>query len=144
MATNKIEISKYTAFDRIELLRLLLELHLTYFFQNASPQIPELQQEKDLQKSYESYLDFIYKMKDGTWLTLLAKPATNNVVGFIIGGIETDNSLVLSKAGKLKDRFGEQQFRGQGIGMKFCNQLEKWFIEKVVNKFIPTHGKEMN
>lgn len=130
MTPNKIKILKYKMSDRLALLRLLLELHSTYFFQNASPQIQELQQERDLEKSYGNYLDFVDKKKDGTWLILVAKSATDDVVGFIIGSIETDNSLVLSKIGKFEDWFVEQQFRGQGIGIKLYNELEKWFIEK--------------
>ncbi|MEP6949038.1 MAG: GNAT family N-acetyltransferase [Ginsengibacter sp.] len=130
MTVNKIDISPYTAADRPELLRLLLELHSTYFFQNASPQIRELQQENDLKKSYKSYLNFIEKNEGGTWLTLLAKLDTNNVVGFIIGSIETDDDFVLNKLGKLEDWFVEPQLRGKGIGIKLYNELEKWFVEK--------------
>jgi len=67
MATNKIVISKYITADRIELLRLLLELQATYFFQNASPQIQELQREKDIKKTYDDYVNFLDEKKDGTW-----------------------------------------------------------------------------
>jgi ribosomal protein S18 acetylase RimI-like enzyme len=128
MSIGKIEISKYMPADRPELLRLLLELHSTYFFQSASFQNQELNQEKDLNKSYESYVDFINKNKEGTWLTLLAKSAANNVIGFIIGSIDTDDDFVLSKIGKIEDWLVEPKFRRQGIGMNLYNELEKWFI----------------
>jgi ribosomal protein S18 acetylase RimI-like enzyme len=146
MATNEIEISRYTASDRSELLQLLLELHSTYFFQNASPQVQELQQENDLKKSYETYLDFIDEKKDVTWLTLIAKSTTNNMVGFIIGSIETDDDFVLGKIGKVEDWFVEQQFRGQGIGIQLYNQLEKWFIENRCKQVRSDtwHGNELS
>ena len=129
MKSDNIEISTDTAANRAELLRLLLELQSTYFFQNASLQIQELQQEKDIKKTYEDYVNFLDEKKDGTWLTLIAKSTTNDVVGFIIGSIETDDDFVLGKIGKVEDWFVEQQARGQGIGMKLYNELEKWFIE---------------
>jgi GNAT superfamily N-acetyltransferase len=128
MAANRIDISRYAMFDRSELLRLLLELQSVYFFQNASGQIQELRQERDLKKSYESYLDFI-EMNDATWLSLLAKSGPGTAVGFIIGSIETDDSLVLGKIGKCEDWFVEQPFRGHGIGMQLYGELEKWFLE---------------
>lgn len=119
--------------DHTQLLRLLLELHSTYFFHSASPQTYELQQEKDLEKSYENYLEFIYK-NDATWLILLARSAANNVIGLIIGSIETDNDLLFNKIGKVEDWFVEAEFRRQGIGLKLYNELEKWFLEKGCNQ----------
>lgn len=127
--TDIIQISTYATADRLELLRLLLELHSTYFFQSASPQIQELQREKDLQKSYENYLDFLEAKEDDSWLTLVAKSTGNDMVGFIIGSLETDNDFVLARIGKLEDWFVGERWRDRGIGRQLYNELEKWFIK---------------
>lgn len=129
MPANRIELTIYTASDRPELLRLSLELHSDYFLQNASRQIQEVQQEKDIKNSYENYLDFIETDKDKSWKIFLAKTQENKIAGFIIGSVVADEELVLSKIGRFEDWFVESQFRRQGIGMSLYNALEKWFIE---------------
>ena len=136
MTSSKIEIIQYRTNDRSELLRLLLELHSTYFSQNASLQIQELRKDKDIKKSYEDYLDFIEKREGDSWQIFRAISETNNILGFIIGSIETDDEMVLGKLGKFEDWFVEEQFRGQGIGIKLYNELEKWFIEKKCQQII--------
>jgi GNAT superfamily N-acetyltransferase len=130
MTTNKIEIISYASSYHSELLRLLLELQSTYFSETASRQIREVRQDKDVKKSYGSYLDMIDNGKDNLWKILLAKINLNNIIGFIIGSISIDEELVLSKTGTIEDWFVEQEFRGQGIGMQLYNELERWFIEK--------------
>jgi hypothetical protein len=48
MKLTSIQIVNFTTSDYSELLRLLLELHSTYFNKYASPRIKELQEEKNL------------------------------------------------------------------------------------------------
>jgi len=126
---EKITITKFKATDHSELLRLLLELHSTYFGQVAAPQIQELQVEKDIKKAYEKYLYYVEHHKN-QWKTLVAKTAGNRVVGFIIGSIEIDNSLEISTIGKCEDWFVEPEFRGLGIGKQLYDKLEKWLVKK--------------
>jgi L-amino acid N-acyltransferase YncA len=130
MTLNKIEIISYASSYHSELLRLLLGLHSTYFTETSSDQIQEVRQDKDMNKSYEGYLDMIENNKDSSWQVFLAKTNSSNIVGFIIGSISIDEELVLSKTGTIEDWFVEQEFRQHGIGMQLYNELERWFIEK--------------
>jgi ribosomal protein S18 acetylase RimI-like enzyme len=130
MEENKILVSAYTSAEHSAVLNLLLELHSTYFIQSTTLSIQQIHQEHNLKKSYEEYLDSVTNNKDGNWLTLIAKSEFNNVVGFIIGSIETDDALLLNKIGKFEDWFVSKSHRGQGIGMKLYQELEKWFVEK--------------
>jgi RimJ/RimL family protein N-acetyltransferase len=114
-----------------ELLRLLLELHSTYFHKKASKQIQGVRKEKNIKKSYRDYISSItQKNNSKNWKILLAVSSTKRIVGFIIGSIETDNYLVKNKIGKFEDWFVEDDYRGKGMGLKLYNELEKWFKEK--------------
>jgi GNAT superfamily N-acetyltransferase len=126
---EKIKVTTYKATDHPEVLRLLLELHSTYFSQIAPPQIQELQVEKDIKKAYEKYLYYVTHHKP-SWQILVAKTAENKTIGFIIGSVETDNTLEISKIGKCEDWYVEPEYRGFGIGMKLFNEMEKWLIKK--------------
>jgi GNAT superfamily N-acetyltransferase len=59
----------------------------------------------------------------------LAKSETDSI-GFIIGSIQEDNSFILDKAGIVEDWFVDESYRGEGIGLKLYQELEKWFILK--------------
>ncbi len=130
MTDKRISISDYTNSDRSELLRLLLELHSTYFHENASQQLQELNHDLDIRKSFEKYLDLIEQNENDTWRIYLAKTDADVLAGIIIGSIETDDYLALNKIGKFEDWYVEQTFRGQGIGLSLYYKLEKWFKEK--------------
>ena len=127
--TQNIKIVKYKSTEKQELLRLLLDLHGTYFQTIAPPEIQELQVEKDMRKAYERYIFFAENNKT-SWHILLAKTPGKLAVGFIIGSIETDNTLEISRIGKCEDWYVEPEYRGSGIGMKLYNELEKWLIKK--------------
>ncbi len=107
----------------------MLELQSTHFQQSTSPDIQELHREYEIRKSYDEYINFLEHHEEGNWLTLLAKSGTK-VLGFIIGSIESEEALLLNKIGKLEDWFVEPALRGQGIGTKLYNELEKWFKGK--------------
>ena len=130
MTSNKIEIISYASSYHSELLRLLLELHSTYFTETSSDQIQEVRRDKNMKKSYENYLNMIEDNKDSSWQIFLAKTNSNNIAGFIIGSISIDEELVLSNVGTIEDWFVEHEFRQHGIGMQLYNKLERWFIEK--------------
>ncbi len=126
---DKISIADYTRGDRIELIRLLLALHRDYFADNAAPKFQELRREKDVVRSYEKYVDQIAEEKDN-WKVLLAKNRTDKLVGMIIGSIFEDEGLVLGKMGQFEDWYVVPDARGNGIGMRLYQELEKWFKEK--------------
>jgi RimJ/RimL family protein N-acetyltransferase len=130
MEANSFSIVEYKTSDAPQLLRLLLELHDTYFHKNASKQIQEIGKEKDIRKSYEDYINLINESNDGNWKILLATSSENKIIGFIIGSIEKDEYLVNGAIGKFEDWYMEEQYRGKGIGIKLYNELEKWFKEK--------------
>jgi len=123
-------ISNYSPADHAELLKLLLQLHMSYFKDNAPIQYQELRKEKGIKNSYENYLHGIENNKDGTWKVLVAKTDAGQIAGFIIGSITKDENLVLENIGKLEDWFVEPEFRESGTGLNLYNELEKWFKEK--------------
>src|SRR5882757_8931781 len=103
MPSQKISIPIYKDSDRSELLRLLIELHSTYFLPNSSEQLQELNEDVDIRKSFSDYLDLIGQNETGKWQIYLARTDSNDAVGFIIGSIEKDEYLVLNKIGKFED-----------------------------------------
>jgi L-amino acid N-acyltransferase YncA len=128
MATDlSIEITTYVPGDHSELLRLLLELHTTYFHQTASPQIQELELDHDIRNSYGTYVDFLDKNRDNNWKVFVARSAPKQLVGFIIGSIVSDPALVYNKVGKFEDWFVEPGHRKKGTGLKLYSELENWF-----------------
>lgn len=130
MDSRNITIAAYSAADHAVLLRLLLELHNTYFHQHATAQIQELRREQHIEKSYDDYLHMLDEHTGGTWYALMAKTAANENVGFIIGSLETDESLALGKMGRFEDWYVIPGYRGCGIGMRLYTELEKWFRGK--------------
>jgi GNAT superfamily N-acetyltransferase len=131
---KKIEIAGYARSDHSELLRLLVELHSTYLAQTASAQIQELEQEKDLTRSYEAYLETIENSDGQTWKVFVAKEEKSHLVGFIIGSLDTDEALVFSRIGTLEDWFVENELRGKRVGRMLYEKLEEWFIENGCNQ----------
>ncbi len=125
-----ISITNYAVSDHAELLRLLLQLQVSYFKDNAPQKFQELRIDKNASRSYEDYVTAIDEDKEGTWRVLLAKNESGRIIGFIIGSNSEDEYLVLSKIGKLEDWFVEPGYRGLGIGLMLYNELEKWFKEK--------------
>ena len=125
-----ITIQPYTTADHPALLKLLLELQSTYFLENASPQLYELEHLHNIKNTYSKYLDLIEKSESGLWQIFLAKPEINEAIGFIIGRIERDDDLILNKVGIVEDWYVQSSFRRQGIGLNLYNQLERWFKEK--------------
>jgi GNAT superfamily N-acetyltransferase len=130
MKDNLVTISAYAKSDRSDMLPLLLELHSTYYHQNAPRELQELEQEVDIKRSYKMYLDTIERSEDATWQIFLARTDSNKVVGLIIGSTEIDESLVFGRIGKLEDWYVEPLYRGHGIGQELYNYLENWFREK--------------
>lgn len=130
MKLNEFSIIEYKKSHASELLRLLLQLHDSYFHENASKQIQEIKEEGDMQKSYEDYLNLVNESDDDTWKIYLATTPENKPVGFIIGSIERDEYLVKGNIGKFEDWFVGPEYRGNGIGVALYNQLEKWFKRK--------------
>jgi len=130
MSQHIISITDYTNAERPELLRLLLELHSTYFQENAPTQLQELKQELNIRRTFDRYIDLIEQSEDALWQIYLAKTETDHVIGFIIGSIKTDEYLLLNKIGILEDWYVEPSFRNQGIGFKLYDKLEQWFKGK--------------
>jgi GNAT superfamily N-acetyltransferase len=129
MDANEFSIVAYKASDASELLRLLLELHNTYFQTRAASHIREMNAEMDIRRSYEDYVNLINVNNDGNWKILLAASPSNKKVGFIIGSITQDYHFIRSKIGKIEDWFVEEEYRGSEIGIRLYNELEKWFRE---------------
>jgi len=130
METFDFSIIEYRTSYAAELLRLLLALQDTYFHINASRQIQEIKEEKNIKKSYEEYVAMIKDSTDDSWKVYLATAPENKIIGFIIGSIEKDEYLVKDKIGKVEDWYIEDEYRGNGIGKELYNKLEKWFKEK--------------
>jgi len=129
MKAFDFRIIEYKASHKQQLLRLLIQLHGTYFHNGASVEIQELGEEKNIKKSYSDYIMQINKNTIGTWKILLAEIPGNNIIGFIIGSINDDDYLVKSPAGKIEDWYVEENYRGRQIGMELYKELEKWFKE---------------
>ena len=142
MRANKIEIINYNTSYYSDLVKLLLELHFTYFNETASDQIREIRQDKNIKKSYENCVNTIGNNEDGSWQIFLAKTNSNKVIGFIIGSISVDEELGLSKVGTIEDWFVETEFRQQGIATKLFNELENGSLRKIVNRSSLRRGSE--
>ncbi len=130
MEATEFSIIEYKTSDSSELLRLLLELHKTYFTRYAAKHIQEINAEIDIKKSYEDYINLINGSTDDTWKILLAVSSQHKIIGFIIGSIDKDEYLVKSTIGKFEDWFVEEEYRGKGIGIMLYNKLENWFRKK--------------
>lgn len=128
MEANNTSITAYNKMYENDLLRLLLELHNTHFHSSAPAQSIELLEEKNIELTYKNYIRQI--QNDDKWKILLAIDGQNNVIGFIIGSIKTDEDLVKSRIGVLEDWLVLADKRRMGTGMKLYAELEKWFIEK--------------
>ena len=128
--TTPFTIVPYTPADHAALLALLLQLHSAYFSQNAAPRIQEMNEEKNVQRSYERYVASIGTGEHADWNILMAKDTTGKAIGFIIGSITQDDSLVLSNIGNIEDWYVEKEYRALGIGSQLYQQLEQWFKEK--------------
>lgn len=127
MKATGFSIIEYESAYTPELLRLLLELHETYFRKNASKQVQEFKEEKDIEKSYREYIEQISKQSDDSFKIYLAATSDNKITGFIMGSIERDEYLVNELVGTLEDWYVEEEYRGKGIGMKLYEKLERWF-----------------
>ncbi len=125
----EFNVVTYDPSFRDELLRLLIELQSVYLRENISPEIQELQKERNLRRAYESYVQ-ILEADGAKWRTLLAIDGNYRALGFIIGSVEVDEELLLSPIGKVEDWFVEDEFRLKGIGTMLYTELEKWFIER--------------
>jgi hypothetical protein len=125
---NNISIIAYHKQYEDDLLRLLLELHDTHFHRSAPAQSIELLEEKNIEHTYKNYITEI--QGNDKWKILLAVDEQNNMIGFIIGSIKTDEDLVKSHIGILEDWLVLPEKRRMGIGMKLYAGLEKWFTEK--------------
>ena len=51
-------------------------------------------------------------------------------IGFIIGSIQDDDSLVSGRIGKVEDWYVVNGHRGKGIGVRLYKELETWFTAK--------------
>ena len=129
MEEPEVSLIEYHPLHAPELLRLLLELHETYFRKNASKQVQEFKEEKNIEKSYKDYLEQV-ETQDNSWKIYLASASGNKIMGFIMGSIEQDEYLVDELIGKLEDWYVEEEYRGKGIGMELYKKLEGWFKDK--------------
>ena len=127
MDTDKISIIDYNSSWSADLLWLLLDLHETYFHQNASKQIQELRAEHDLTRAYEGYIRYINEHNDKDWKIFIAVTNEGKPIGFIIGSIAKEDELVRGNIGKLEDWLVADAYRGQSIGKKLYQELENWF-----------------
>jgi GNAT superfamily N-acetyltransferase len=130
MTNEVIIITHYKNSDGEELLRLLLELHVTHYGQSAPEPLQELEKEFDISKSYADYVAEIGNNEGGVWQVFLAKTSYGETVGFIIGRIDADYALLSGVMGILEDWYIKPDYRGQGNGILLFNELEKWFRER--------------
>ncbi len=143
---DKITITDYHHTHADELMVLLMELHCHYFKENAEAQHRELREEKNMEKAYRKYVNEIHASKNDTWKIYLAKNAEAKVIGFIIGSVEVDASLVKGHIGKLEDWLVLKDSRGQGTGMLLYKSLEKWFVKKGCDQVVSDtwHGNHLS
>ena len=127
MKEHEVSLIEYHPSYSPELLRLLLELHNTYFHKNASTQIQQLRAETNMEQAYKEYIDQINK--DDSWKVYLAS-SSDRIIGYIIGSIEKDGSLVFNTIGKLEDWYVEEAYREKGVGRELYLKLEDWYREK--------------
>lgn len=130
MKEHEFTLIEYQPSDAPELLRLLLELHSTYFRKSASSQIQQLRAETNMEQAYKQYIDQINEDKDGIWKIYLATATGNRIIGYIIGSIEKDESLVYNTIGKLEDWYVEEAYREKGVGGELYHKLEDWYRER--------------
>jgi RimJ/RimL family protein N-acetyltransferase len=129
MEEHRVSLIEYHPSHAPELLRLLLELHNTYFHQSASSQIQQLRAETNMEQAYKEYIEQINENEDGSWKIYLAASG-DRIVGYIIGSIEKDESLVYNTIGKLEDWYVEEAYREKGVGGELYHKLEEWYREK--------------
>ena len=51
----------------------------------------------------------------------------NQVIGYIVGNITKNNSIVMKKEGHIFSYFVSRKYRGKGVGKELYNKLVKWF-----------------
>jgi GNAT superfamily N-acetyltransferase len=127
---SEVRILPYSTAYHKQLLELLLKLHNEHFNDTVSWAFQELQREKDQHRSYDEYITSYLDSGDASWRAWLAIDEQAKIVGYIIGSVSEDDSLVLGKIGTIEDWLVEKSMRGNGIGMKLYAVLENWFREK--------------
>ena len=134
---NDIDIKEYEKKLAPELHRLLLALHAGYFRTTAPGNIVELSAEKDVDESYNNYINYIHQYLNDNWKVYLAiAKKTNEVFGFIIGSAAEDEYLVKGKIGKIEDWFVADSIRREGVGRRLYETLEKWFRAKQCDQIV--------
>lgn len=109
-----------------DLLKLLLKLHRNHFQENAPKALVDLKAERDIKKTYKSYVEDLNESNGDDWIIYLAKSASGEIIGFIIGSIINDEELVNGNMGIIEDWFVEDAYRGKGIGGNLYKKLETW------------------
>ena len=136
MTHQDFKIKDYELSDHDELLRLLLELHKSYFSKMAPQHVREISRDKNIELSYNDYVSMIDECEDDTYQVLLANTGLKKNIGFIIGSIHDDDSLVYGRTGKVEDWYVAPEYRKAGIGSKLYNELEDWFRKQSCHRIV--------
>jgi GNAT superfamily N-acetyltransferase len=126
---NTFQIEPYVPADRNDFLKLLLELQMNFYSDNAPEKHKELAEEVNSKEIYERYITELECDRENAFIRL-AKDHKGNAIGFIIGRVRIDNDLVLYRIGVVEDWFVLSDYRKRGIGKVLYDELKKWFREK--------------